>query len=545
MIAYFSMEIGLEPGMPTFSGGLGMLAGDSIRSASDLKLPMVAVSLLHRKGYFYQRLDESGRQNEEPVAWSIDDFVTELEPRVTVSIAGRTVHVRGWRRDVVGVTGSAVPVLLLDTDLPENDAADRTLTDSLYGGDDRYRLSQEIVLGIGGVRLLRALGYDEVRRFHMNEGHAALLAVELMREHLERTRRKRINEEAVKAVQAQCVFTTHTPVPAGHDKFGLDLARELLGEHRWLRPDSPLVHDGMLNLTYAALNLSQYVNGVAKRHGEISREMFAGYTVDSITNGVHLATWTSPPMQTLLDRHIPGWREDNASVRSSLGIPADEIWRAHGEAKSDLIRFVNRRTNAGLDEEVLTICFARRMTAYKRPTLLFSDPERLQAMARAAGPLQVIFAGKAHPRDEQGKGLIHEIHQVMQALDSSVKVAYMRNYDMDVARRLVGGCDLWLNTPRPPMEASGTSGMKAAINGIPSLSVLDGWWIEGCIEGVTGWAVESSENDDGGSEAESESLYDKLQTKIMPMFYRDRAAFIGVMKHAIALNGSFFNTERR
>ncbi|MHC5002960.1 MAG: alpha-glucan family phosphorylase [Planctomycetota bacterium] len=545
MIAYFTMEIGLEPGMATYSGGLGMLAGDSVRSAADLEVPMVAVTLLHRRGYFFQRIDRQGRQVEEPLDWPIDDYVQPLPQRATVEIEGRTVTLRAWQRDVVGITGFTVPVLLLDTDLPENDPADRELTHHLYGGDRRYRLCQEVVLGIGGLRMLRALGHLGLRRLHMNEGHASLLAVELLREHMEGAAKTDVDDELIEHVRRQCVFTTHTPVPAGHDKFPADLVKSVLGDLPVLEHDGLFDDEGMLNMTYVALNLSRYVNGVAKRHGEVSRKMFSGYAIDSITNGVHLATWTTTPIQQLLDRHIPGWRRDNASVRSALSIPGDEVWEAHQQSKRELLQRVNRLTNAGLDADVFTIGFARRMTAYKRPTLLLSNPERLRSATESIGPIQVIFAGKAHPNDGLGKDMIKRIHATIGDLRDSIRIAYVPNYDMVMGRLICGGCDLWLNTPEPPLEASGTSGMKAAINAVPSLSTLDGWWIEGCIDGVTGWGFDGTPPEGAiDHAADAEALYALLDREILPLFYKRRERFVGIMQHAMALNGSFFNTER-
>ncbi|MBI4342649.1 MAG: alpha-glucan family phosphorylase [Candidatus Omnitrophica bacterium] len=549
-VAYFSMEIALRSDLPTYSGGLGVLAGDTIRSAADLRIPMVAVSLLYRKGYFAQRLDPSGWQHEEPVVWVVEDVLKEQPPRVTVTMAGRPVQVRAWRYDVTGVGGSTVPVLFLDTDLPENAPEDRALTHTLYGGDPRYRFCQEVILGIGGVRMLRALGYEEVQCFHLNEGHASLLALELLDERAKRSGRGAFTSEDVDAVRQQCVFTTHTPVPAGHDQFPMELVTEVLGPREDLQAlQEVFCCEGQFNMTYVALHLSRYVNGVAKQHGEISRMMFANHKIDSITNGVHLATWAAPPFQALFDRYAPGWKEDNFSLRHALNIPRREIWDAHRQAKRRLIQEVNRRTNAGMDVEAFTLGFARRAAPYKRADLFFHDLERLKALASAAGALQVIYAGKAHPQDQGGKELIQRIFQAREALRPHVKVAYLENYDLEAGRLITSGVDVWLNTPQPPLEASGTSGMKAALNGVPSLSVLDGWWIEGHIEGVTGWAIDGEETDAEAPPArddaqDARALYEKLERDVLPLYSHVRDRFIDVMRHAIALNGSFFNTQR-
>ena len=547
-IAYFSMEIGLDPAIPTYSGGLGVLAGDTIRSAADLKVPMVAVTLLHRKGYFHQRLDASGWQREESVEWVAEDFLKEMLPRTSVSIENRVVHIRAWQYEAEGVSGYKIPVYFLDTDLPENSEWDRTLTHFLYGGDQHYRLCQEVILGIGGIRILRVLGYDYIEKFHMNEGHSSLLTLELLDEEAKRAGRKSITHDDIEAVREKCIFTTHTPVPAGHDQFPLGLVNRVL-EHREVifEMRDTFCCEGILNMTYLALSLSCYVNGVAKKHGEVSRLMFVSYAIDSITNGVHAATWVSGPFQKLFDRYIPEWRQDNFSFRYALNIPKDDIWKAHKQVKKRLIHQVNSETGGEMDVDVLTIGFARRATTYKRGDLLFTDIERLKNISLKAGSLQVIYAGKAHPQDQGGKELIKRIFHAKEQLRPDVKIAYLENYDMELGKMITSGSDLWLNTPQPPMEASGTSGMKAALNGVPSLSVLDGWWIEGHIEGVTGWSIGETIRDTEESSnwlKDASSLYEKLEHIILPLFYRDRDGFVNVMRHCIALNGSFFNTHR-
>lgn len=465
-IAYFSMEIALEGGMPTFSGGLGVLAGDMIRSAADLKVPMVGVSLLHRKGYFYQRLDASGLQHEETVEWSIDDFLEEMSNRVSVNLDGRNVLIRCWKYEVTGIGDFEVPVYFLDTDVPENSEWDRTLTHFLYGGDQRYRLCQGVILGIGGVRILRALGYEDIERFHMNEGHSSLLTLELLDEEARKAGRNSISHSDVEVVRKKCVFTTHTPVQAGHDQFPIDLASRVLGRGDVFEMKDVFCCDNLLNMTYLALNLSHYVNGVAKKHSEVSRLMFAGYVIDAITNGVHAATWMSKPFQKLYDRHIPGWRQDNFSLRYSLKIPKEEVWGAHTQAKKELIQYVNRQTNIGMDIDIFTIGFARRATAYKRGDLFFTDIERLKSISSKIGLFQVIYAGKAHPQDQGGKEVIKKIFEAKKLLSDRIKVAYLENYDIELAKVIIPGVDVWLNTPQPPLEASGTSGMKAAVNGV-------------------------------------------------------------------------------
>jgi starch phosphorylase len=546
-IAYFSMEIGLVTEMPTYSGGLGVLAGDTVRAAADLKVPMVAVTLLHRKGYFYQRLDGAGRQIEEPVDWAVNDFLTELPERVSVAVEGRTVALRAWIYHVAGPGDFSVPVYFIDSDLPENSEWDRTLTHYLYGGDLHYRLCQEVILGIGGVRMLRALGQPEIARYHMNEGHSSLLALELLDEEARRAGRTSPNHDDVQTVREKCVFTTHTPVVAGHDQFPLTLVHQIIGRHEVEEMKDVFCCGDLLNMTFLALNLSHYVNGVAKKHGEITRLLFAGYNIDAITNGVHAASWAATPLAELFDRYIPGWRQDNYSLRYAMSIPKQEIWQAHEQAKKNLLRHVNLETNAGMDVDVFTIGFARRAATYKRADLLFTDIARLATIATEHGGLQIVYAGKAHPKDEAGKEQIRRIFRARDLLRDKIKIAYLSNYSMEIGQLMTAGVDVWLNTPQPPLEASGTSGMKAAVNGVPSFSVLDGWWIEGCIEGVTGWSIGSPDGRTGVAAdhgADAASLYEKLDQIILPLYQNRRDDYLDLMRHAVALNGSFFNTHR-
>jgi starch phosphorylase len=542
-IAYFSMEICLEQGIPTYSGGLGVLAGDTLRSAADLNLPMIGVTLLHRKGYFRQRIDPEGNQTELPVEWRPEDVLTELPLRASVTIEGREVRVRAWQYGVRGVTGHEVPVLLLDTALEENSEQDRSLTDYLYGGDAHYRLCQEAVLGMGGAQLLRALGFSGDVRYHMNEGHSALLVLSLLDRRLD-GRPFDVDESDLEAVRRQCVFTTHTPVPAGHDRFPNELVRRVLGEGTVaLLEAAKCLDGGELNMTHLALRLSRFVNGVAMKHREVSLAMFPGFPIDSITNGVHAGTWTSPTFQALLDRRIPEWRTDNLYLRYAVGIPLSEIRAAHAEAKQAFLTEVAQRTNVQLDPNIFTIGFARRATPYKRADLMFADTARLTHIAEKVGPIQIVFGGKAHPHDGGGKELIRRIHRAAQELKGRVTVVYLENYEMAIAALMVAGVDVWINNPMKPLEASGTSGMKAALNGVPSLSVRDGWWIEGHVEGVTGWSIGSDESE-GDQSKDAQDLYLKLERVILPLFYGLPFAYAEVMRSAIALNGSFFNTQR-
>ncbi|MDO8615011.1 MAG: alpha-glucan family phosphorylase [Dehalococcoidia bacterium] len=544
-VAYFSMEIGLESAMPTYSGGLGVLAGDSLRAAADLGIPLAGVTLLHRKGYFRQRLDGQGRQTEAPEVWSPEQFLEPLERRVSVLIEGRQVHLRAWRYLVRGVCGHEVPVYLLDADLPGNTPADRRLTDELYGGGPENRLCQEIILGIGGDAMLRALGHTDIGTYHMNEGHSGFLTIALLEEDLGGRDADAVTEADLEAVRRRCVFTVHTPVAAGHDTYPLDLLERFLGSARSrLAARAGAVADGVFNLTHLAMAFARSANGVSMRHGQVSREMFPGHAVSAITNGVHAATWAAPAFAELFDRHLPLWRHDNLFLRYALGVPPEEIRLAHARAKEELLAAVAAVTGVKLDMDTLTVGFARRATGYKRAGLLFSDMGRLRRIVRRGGPLQVIYAGKAHPRDESGHALIEKIFAAAAALRDVVRVVYLEGHDMALARDICAGVDLWLNNPQKPLEASGTSGMKAALNGVPSLSVLDGWWIEGHIEGVTGWSIGEDWQSGSDDAAEARSLYDKLEYTVLPLFYNRPAAYTAVMRSTIALNGSYFNAQR-
>jgi starch phosphorylase len=506
---------------------------------------MVGVTLLHRKGYFRQQLDKNGNQSESPADWYPEEFLEPQRPRILVTIHGREVKVRAWRYTVHGITGHSIPVFFLDTALEENSEWDQSLTDSLYGGDEYLRLCQELILGVGGVSMLRALGYKKVTAYHMNEGHSALLALALLEERIEKEDITTITEDDIDAVRQGCVFTTHTPVPAGHDNFSIDVVRQVLGVERTdLLISSRCCLPQSLNMTYLALSFSRYVNGVSLRHGGISQNMFPEYPIDSVTNGVHGLTWTAPPFRRLYDSHMPEWRDDNLYLRYALSIPVDEIIEAHSETKRDLLKEVEKRTGISLDPSVMTVGFARRATQYKRADLLFSDLERLKSMANNFDCLQFIYGGKAHPRDGSGKELIRRIYRAAESLRDSVQLVYLEEYDMELAKHIVSGVDLWLNTPQKPHEASGTSGMKAALNGVPSLSVLDGWWIEGHVEGVTGWSIGDSWKAESEISEEIASLYYKLESVILPMFYERPQDYAAIMRSAIAINGSFFNSQR-
>jgi starch phosphorylase len=541
-IAYFSMEIGIRPEMHTYSGGLGILAGDTLKSAADLRIPMIGITLIHRMGYFRQELDPFGRQIEHPDPWDIEKYLKRINIKVSVEIEKKPVYITAWYYIIESTTGGKVPVIFLDTEIPDNDPVNRTLTHYLYGGDLEYRLKQEIILGIGGVRVLDELGF-EIRKYHMNEGHSSLLTLELLNK-FKKPIEEVWSEELVWDVQKVrdlCVFTTHTPVEAGHDRFPYDLVQRILGEPVPMWLIKKLAGDGMLNMTLLGFNLSEYINGVSKKHEEVSERMFPGYEIHAITNGVHPYTWVSEPFKNLYNKHLPGWAMEPEIFVRAWKIPEEELWDAHMQAKKSLIDYVNRLTGMNFNYETFTIGFARRATPYKRADLLLSDPERLAIIGE--GRVQIIYAGKAHPKDEVGKQLIQRIFQIKERIKDKVKIVYLPNYDMAMAIKLVAGVDIWLNNPLKPLEASGTSGMKATHNGVPNFSVLDGWWIEGWIEGYTGWAI-GTLDESSDPKRDAEDLYFKLGNDVLPMFYENRYIWFKVMKNAIAMNAYYFNTHR-
>ncbi len=542
-IAYFSMEIGVRSDMPTYSGGLGVLAGDTIKSAADLKLPVVAVTLLTKKGYFRQELDIYGRQTEIPDEFDPQQFMMPFEERVIVYIEGREVVIGAWTYIVESATGGKVPIIFLDADFSENAPQDRGITHCLYGGDSDYRLKQEIVLGVGGTRMLEELGFN-IKKYHMNEGHSSLLILQLLK------RYKKDIEEVwdenlvwdVEKVRGLCVFTTHTPVAAGHDKFTYETVQRIMEEIIPMSAVKVFAGQENLNLTLLALNLSNYINGVAKKHGEVSQGMFPGYAIHAITNGVHSFTWTCDSFKRLYDKYLPGWANEPEIFVRVGRIPDDELWGAHMEAKKQLIDYVNRETQAGMNYDTFTIGFARRATAYKRADLLFADMDRLARIAE--GRIQIVYAGKAHPHDESGKKLIQHIFEIKEQLKGKIRIVFLKNYSMDIALKITSGVDVWLNTPLRPLEASGTSGMKATHNGVPNFSVLDGWWIEGHIEGFTGWAIGPSPNVPADPARDADDLYYKLENIILPMFYNQKLLWIRVMQNAIGKNAYYFNSHR-
>lgn len=525
-VAYFSMEIGLNEHMPIYSGGLGILAGDHIKSAADLNVPLVAVTLLYKRGYFIQNINPMGYQEEMYPYFDPRAFMEPLPLKVTIKIEGRNVDIGVWKYNQIGMQGR-VSIYLLDTDLPSNTPDDRMITQFLYGGDSHTRICQEAVLGIGGYLALKRLERN-ITTYHMNEGHAVFLTLALLKDFDG-------NEEKVRE---KCVFTTHTPVPAGHDKFTYEMATDVLGGYVPSNIRS-LAGEELLNTTILALNLSRASNGVSELHGEVSREMFPGYNIGHITNGVHHLTWTGPEFQALFDEHIPNWRAQPQALSKAVDLPNDAVKEAKLKAKKRLISYVNSVTGVGFTDELLTICFARRAAAYKRATLLFADIEYL--MNLSFDRVQLIFAGKAHPRDEPGKQLIKEVVNIGRQYENKLRLVFLPNYNIWLASLMVQGTDVWLNTPRRPREASGTSGMKVCFNGGVNMSVLDGWWREACKNRLNGWAI--GDDEDQSDDAAANDLYIDLDDMVTT-YYANPKQWMSIMKSSIADVCSYFNTHR-
>ncbi len=530
-IAYFSMEIGLTENIPTYSGGLGILAGDHIKSAADLNIPVVAVTLLYKRGYFIQNINPFGQQEEMYPYFDPRAFMEPLPFKVKIRLEGREVQIGVWKHNVMGMRNgnghSRVPVYFLDTDLPDNAPADRLISQYLYGGDQHTRISQEAVLGIGGYLAFKRLE-PNVTTYHMNEGHAVFLTLAMLQDF----------GGDVEQVKSRCVFTTHTPVPAGHDKFTYDLAQKVIGDY--LPPNiKSLAGDDLLNTTVLALNLSRAANGVSQLHGEISRLMFPGFNIGHITNGVHHLSWTAPEFKKLYDNYIPTWRQDPQQLSDISLIPDSEIVEAKKLAKKRLISYINSLSGAGFTEELLTICFARRAAAYKRATLIFSDLEFLFNLSYDR--VQFVFAGKAHPQDGAGKDLIKQIVNIGKQYENQLKLAFVPNYNIWVASLMTAGADVWLNTPRRPREASGTSGMKVCFNGGVNMSVLDGWWREACKDRVNGWAIGDDEDQD--DQMAASDLYRDLEDMVTT-YYANPRKWLSIMRRSISDITPYFNTHR-
>lgn len=525
-IAYFCAEIGISSSLPTYSGGLGVLAGDHIKAAGDLGLDMCAITLLYREGYFKQRIDEKGVQTETYPRFDPNPLLKKLDVKFTLRLRERNVWVQVYQFDYVGQTGKIIPIYFLDTDFDDNFADDRNISLRLYSGEKDHRILQEAILGFGGIKLLEELGYDQIQTYHMNEGHCAFLVLSLLEKY----------KGNVDEVKKRCHFTTHTPVPAGHDHFAESRVKKLL--HGLIPEDlqlPSLVQNGRFHMTELGLYFSRSANGVSKLHGQVAREQFPWSHIGHITNGVHHSYWMGSPFKQLFDKQLPGWRENPEVLLNVDDITHEQIWEAHVIRKKYLLGYANSQVQKALDPETLTIGFARRAASYKRAQLLFQNPDRLIAIGK--NNIQVIFAGKAHPNDPEGKEIIRKIVFQGNKMFGEIKIIFLENYNMWLGRMITSGVDIWLNTPLRPNEASGTSGMKATLNGVPNLSVLDGWWAEGCRDGLNGWAVGAADNPD--DEKDADHLYSILEHEVIPTFYENNQKWISIMKEAIKTGVNF------
>jgi len=525
-IAYFSAEIGVSSSLPTYSGGLGVLAGDHIKAAGDIGLNMCAITLLYREGYYKQRIDEDGIQSETYPRFDPHPLLEKLNVKFTLRLRSRDVWVQAYKFNYEGQNGQIIPIYFLDTDVEENYDDDRILSLRLYSGDKDHRILQEAILGFGGTKLLDELGYTDIKTYHMNEGHCSFLVLNLL---------EKFNGD-VEKVKNRCHFTTHTPVPAGHDHFAESRVKKLL---RGLLPETlklpSLVQNGRLHMTELGLYYSRSANGVSQLHGDVAQEQFPWAKIGYITNGVHHSYWMGSPFKRMFDSYLPDWRSNPEVLLDVDKIPNNVLLEAHQDRKNYLLGYANSQVTKALDGQTLTIGFARRAATYKRAQLLFHDMERLESIG--SGKIQVVFSGKAHPNDEEGKELIRQIVKKSKSMFGKVKIIFLENYNMWLGRMITSGVDIWLNTPLRPNEASGTSGMKATLNGVPNLSVLDGWWAEGCRDNINGWAIGDPNNPDDDSDANH--LYSILEKKIIPIFYEDKNKWALLMKEAIKTGVDF------
>ncbi len=530
VVGYFTAEIGLWSELHTYSGGLGVLAGDHVKSAADAEIPLVGVTLVYRKGYGRQHLDKDGVQTETYRDLDPAQHMQDTGMEISLPLDGGELWAKVWRADITGVSGHVVPVYFLDTFHPKNSEKHLELGLTLYGGDDWVRIRQEYLLGVGGLRLLDKLGL-EVDGLHLNEGHCTFALLEMLGKGWSR-------EQLAKRV----LFTTHTPVPAGHDRFEWEAVEEVLGEllpadAKQLVIDAGDPEEGRrISMSHLAVALSGPVNAVSNLNAWVASSMFADHHIAPITNGVHHITWTSPMMADLFDKQLPGWREDPTKLAHAGKIPTEDLAGAREVARKVLRELVQTSTGVRLDKNRLTIGFARRFATYKRANLVFSDLERLREIG--AGKIQFVFSGKAHPRDEGGKALIKSIFDSAKDLENEIPVAFLEDYSMATGLAMTGGVDIWLNNPIRPMEASGTSGMKAAMNGVPNCSILDGWWPEGCEHGVNGWAIGEAD-DERDDVRDAKNVLDVIANEVLPAWNEGDEKWCEIMRASIATSARF------
>ena len=525
VVAYFSAEIGLWSDLHTYSGGLGVLAGDHVKSAADGGVNLVAVTLLYREGYGRQHLDSKGNQSETYPEIDPSEHLTDTGIELALPLDDTTLNARVWVTQVAGTSGHVVPVYFIDTRHDLNKPEHAALGNRLYGGDDSTRLRQEYLLGVGGIRILKALGEWPLKGLHLNEGHCTFAAIEMLSQGW-----------TLAELSRKTLFTTHTPVPAGHDRFSWQDVDAVVGN---LLPENVRSFDGCeesCSMSHLAIALAGQVNAVSNLNAWVASTMFEGTHIEPITNGVHHLTWTTPPMKEIFDEHLHGWRNDPAILSHAGKIPDSALISARQQARAVLRDLVNASTGVELHEDRLTIGFARRFATYKRANLVFSDLERLRKIG--AGKIQFVFAGKAHSRDEGGKQLIRDIFAGAEQISDEIPVAFLEDYSMATGLAITGGVDIWLNNPVRPMEASGTSGMKAAMNGVPNFSILDGWWPEACEHGVNGWAIGKAE-DDRDDQRDVDSLYSVLENEVLQAWLVGEERWAHLMRAAIATSARF------
>ncbi len=527
-IAYVTAEIGLTTAIPTYSGGLGVLAGDHVKAAADLGVPLIGVTLFYKRGYGKQSVDAYGDQHLDFPMCEPSDVLEDTGVQVEMAFEGETVRIHAWKRLIQGRGGHTVPVLFLDTDIDGNSPVWRPVSNLLYGGNNLNRLRQEAILGLGGYEVLKAMGLTDDLSAHLNEGHTAFFAAALLRD-----------LGSVEATRKRVHFTTHTPVAAGYDRFSLAEVQRVVG--KYIPPDvARLGGEKELNMAWLAAALADSVNGVSVINARVATTLFKDVKIDAVTNGVHFDTWVAPEMGALYDHYLPGWRFKPERLRDITLVDPEDFDRARRRAKRELIEYANGETQLGFDSDILTLGFARRVAPYKRATLIFSDIDRLLAMGR--GKLQLLFAGKAHQNDGEGRKLVRDLVALSLKLRGDLRVGFLPNYNMWLGHKLTAGVDVWLNNPVRPLEACGTSGMKAVLNGVPNLSILDGWWAEGCVDGVNGWAI-GQDWDQRDDERDANALYESLEKRVLPAYYGDTDTWRSLQRAAIA-TAPAFSAER-
>ena len=529
-VAYLTAEIGLWSDLHTYSGGLGVLAGDHIKSAADAGLPLVGMTLLYREGYGKQHLDGDGNQTESFDAIDPAKHLIDTKIEVSLPLDGTEIHAKIWKAEIFGTSGNLVPVFFLDTLHPKNSKEHIELGMRLYGGDDNVRIRQEYLLGVGGVRGLSVLGFH-LLGLHLNEGHCAFALLELLNKGWSR-----------EDLQKNVLFTTHTPVPAGHDRFDWDAVEEVLGDllpsdaRELVRSAGDPQLGQRISMSHLAVALSGPVNGVSELNSVVASPMFGNKHIEPITNGVHHGTWTGPAMVKLFDENIPGWLKSPEKLENAKNIQNTDLWQARENSRMLLRKHVKQTTGVELHPDRLTIGFARRFATYKRANLVFSDLDRLRDFGK--GKIQFVFSGKAHPKDEGGKALIKSIFESAKDLENEIPIAFLEDYSMATGLAMTSGVDVWLNNPIRPMEASGTSGMKAAMNGVLNCSILDGWWPEGCEHGKNGWAI-GGMDEERDDVRDAKNVLDVLEHQVVPLWYGDKGKWTEMMKAAIVTSARF------